>query len=334
MKHPHTGKFLFELPPHLKVAALKDTKITLFMFSVDDGETTWVTGADIAKLAGDPLVNYAFNDDCDPSVRVDYESGHVLCDERGGWGRTRKMDFASLEDLAAEWNVTFDVGATTEEVAEMGYKLIYAQHMVDHGLNPENYLPRPPKYLPAFNMISEWYGDRTAGRSGVYLINHIKDGLEIMKEIGATQDAMSAFCLHPMFQDDADLLVNIVLAREQDPYVMTLVMEYRSQANRALSNSVTLEYGFDGPVPSQARSVRYPDWTALPASAGPLSEVRDMLIADKVQNFADFEVHHLDTHTRSAELEHYFECWLKTLDISTIRYEELKNIMHRWQNKV
>lgn len=331
MKHPHTGKFLFELPPHLKAAAIKDTKITLFMFSVDDGKTMWVTGADIAKLAGDPLVNYAFNDECDPGVRVDYETGHVLCDERGGWGRTRKMDFASLEELAEEWNVTFDVGATTEEVAEMGYRLIYAQHMVDHGLNPENFLPRPPAYQPALGLIRVFYGDKTAARSGVPLINHVLDGLEIMKEIGATEDAMSAFCLHPMFQNDEDLLENLELTRTIDPYVMTLVMEYRSQANRALSNSVTLEYGFDGPVPSQAQSVRYPDWTGLPPTPGPLEEVRDMLIADKVQNFADFEVHHLGKHKRSDELEHYFECWLKALGVSPIRYEELKNIMHRWQ---
>lgn len=170
MKHPHTGKFLFEVPLHFHTAAIKDTKITLFMFSVDGGQTMWVTGADISMLAGDPLVNYAFNDQCDPTVRVDYETGYVLCDERGGWGRTRKEDFATLEDLAAEWNVTFDVGATTEEVAEMGYKLIYAQHMIDHGLLPDNYLVRPPLsfYLPALPDPEGDDGNYTEGQMLVY----------------------------------------------------------------------------------------------------------------------------------------------------------------------
>ena len=44
-------------------------------------------------------------------------------------------------------------------------------------------------------------------------------------------------------------------------------------------------------------------------------EVRLMLIADKVQNYKDFMLHHFMTHKRSNQLYMYFHNWFTLLDI-------------------
>jgi len=48
-----------------------------------------------------------------------------------------------------------------------------------------------------------------------------------------------------------------------------------------------------------------------------------MLVADKVQNRKDFLAYHKGTHARSDELDYYFKLWLRRLDISEERYQEL-----------
>ena len=47
-----------------------------------------------------------------------------------------------------------------------------------------------------------------------------------------------------------------------------------------------------------------------------------MLIADKIQNKKDFELYHKGSHPRSMELDHYFNNWLKRLNISEAFYAE------------
>jgi hypothetical protein len=54
-------------------------------------------------------------------------------------------------------------------------------------------------------LIAEYYGDRRAKRSGVPYINHITEGLVVMDRLGASKVAKDAYCVHPIFQDDATL---------------------------------------------------------------------------------------------------------------------------------
>lgn len=49
-----------------------------------------------------------------------------------------------------------------------------------------------------------------------------------------------------------------------------------------------------------------------------LKEVRDMLVADKVQNYKDFLLFHKDTHERSNALDKYFNLWIDKLDAKEI----------------
>jgi hypothetical protein len=175
------------------------------------------------------------------------------------------------------------------------------------------------KRSPAYEQISLFYGERKAERSRVRLMQHINDGLVVLDEIGASLHAREAFCLHPMFQADADLKATVL---REGPFwyyhahLLLLVMEYRNQANAWLSDKVDKDLVETGkPTP------------------GPLSEVRDMLIADKVQNRKDFETYHKSTHPRSAELDLYFYRWLLALDVEQEDYDRLCEAIDRANSK-
>jgi (p)ppGpp synthase/HD superfamily hydrolase len=56
----------------------------------------------------------------------------------------------------------------------------------------------------AYKIISDYYGESTTKRSGVKLINHIDEGIEILKSIGADDDTIDAYCLHPILQSDEE----------------------------------------------------------------------------------------------------------------------------------
>ena len=154
-----------------------------------------------------------------------------------------------------------------------------------------------------YRLIREHYGSRTAKRSGVPLINHIDEGLIVLDVISTTDDAKKAYCIHPLVQQDEDLYKNYSMISETvSTHVMMLVMEYRNIANQWLSDS--------------ARS-------ANPPKLSPLLEVNDMLTADKVQNRKDFIKYHMNTHSRSDDLNIYFTRWLGALGVSQESYRDL-----------
>ena len=69
-------------------------------------------------------------------------------------------------------------------------------------------------------------------------------------------------------------------------------MEYRRVANSYLSHDVPEDFvGFS------------------------CEEVKQMLIADKVQNYKDFLIYHSETHPRKEELDFYFNKWFEFLEI-------------------
>ena len=145
-------------------------------------------------------------------------------------------------------------------------------------------------------LISAHYGDGRAKRSGVRLMNHIDEGLKILEKLGASERAARAFCLHPLFQTDKDLLNTYGTDLSvYDPYVLTLVVEYRNTANAALS----------------VRDIIHPSEIEL----SPLEEVNDMLRADKLQNYKDFLKYHSKTHPRAMALDIYFRCWIQRLGV-------------------
>lgn len=154
-----------------------------------------------------------------------------------------------------------------------------------------------------YELIRKYYGDKKAKRSGVPYINHIDEGLIILDAIGASSCAKDAYCIHPILQDDDTLDANMGLVKDVHYRTIITAMEYRNVANRGLS----------------CYQVDNPDNIYL----GPLKDVRDMLVADKVQNRKDFYVHHYGTHPKSIELDRYFRNWLRALEITEAEYNRL-----------
>jgi hypothetical protein len=156
-----------------------------------------------------------------------------------------------------------------------------------------------------YRAISAHYDDRCARRSGVPLMNHIDEGLAVLRAINASERAMRAFTIHPLVQLDEELPRSYERLGEltDDPRVLVLAMEYRNIANAYLSG----------------REVASLDEIGL----GPLPEVHAMLVADKVQNRKDFARYHRGTHPRSDALDRYFDNWLRRLGITEDRYDAL-----------
>jgi hypothetical protein len=174
------------------------------------------------------------------------------------------------------------------------------------------------------SIIHRYYGDKVAKRTGVPLINHITEGIKILNELNASIPAIEAYCVHPIFQGDDDLLDNVMgeglitkksmsgaplLSDVRDLHVRVIInaMEYRSVANEYLSKR-------------KIRSIKS-------IRLSPLEDVNMMLIADKVQNRKDFDLYHKGTHPRSEELTEYFNNWLERLGVSEEKYQELIGLL-------
>ncbi len=154
-----------------------------------------------------------------------------------------------------------------------------------------------------YKIISDFYGKEKAKRSGLYLMNHIDEGLKILDFINASEIAKKAYCLHPVVQSDEALIENYEFDFSGiHPQVLICLMEYRSVANAYLSK----------------RKIASIEEIRL----SPLKDVNDMLIADKVQNRKDFDKHHKGTHKRSDALVLYFNNWLERLEVTDKLYEE------------
>ena len=153
-----------------------------------------------------------------------------------------------------------------------------------------------------YQLIREFYAEREAARSKVPLMNHINEGLIVLDMIGAHDCSMKAFCLHPMVQDDQPLKKHYIhIQNVCSSLVIMMAMEYRNVANIGLLGGVQ--------------------------QLSPLSEVNDMLIADKVQNRKDLELYHMDSHPRADILLDYFKNWLNVLSVSEDTYQQYKTIL-------
>jgi len=153
-----------------------------------------------------------------------------------------------------------------------------------------------------YRAIERHFGGRRAARSGVLYMNHIDEGLAVLRDLGATERAKRAWCIHPMVQLDADLPASYadLGALSDDPAVLVLAMEYRNIANAHLS--------------------RHEVASSADIAMSPLAEVGDMLRADKVQNYKDFLLYHRDSHPRAAALHRYFRQWLEHLSVDGDRF--------------
>ena len=160
---------------------------------------------------------------------------------------------------------------------------------------------------PEYDAIANMYGDRCADRTRVHLINHIDEGIYILKRIGASELAQRAYALHPIIQGELEFkqFWDCEMTENKfghwDGRVLLLAAEYRNIANAYLSHCASSET----------------------FALSPISEVNQMLIADKIQNRKDFDRYHNGTHPKSDRLIEYFGQWLRRLQISEEANKEM-----------
>jgi hypothetical protein len=162
----------------------------------------------------------------------------------------------------------------------------------------------------ALEIVYYYYLNKYAERSALPYIFHIWEGIRILQELGADQNTIAAWCIHPLVQSDEDFdremnqscLINEFISGP----ALFLALEYRHRANSHLSH-----------MPSKVPSF------------GHRKEVKHMLIADKVQNRKDFEKHLQGKEgVNSHRLNSYYKEWLKALGISEKRYKELARLIY------
>lgn len=165
----------------------------------------------------------------------------------------------------------------------------------------------------AIQLITKFYGDDRAERTGVPYINHIHEGISILEDLGASEEVQDAYALHPIFQMLDNPEVHPLLQGLGDyleSYSVFLAREYKKTANaylckphyRSPDDKITLS--------------EYPD-------------VNLMLIADKIQNRKDFETHYenqenKDVFSRADNLAQYFRNWLRALNVTEEEYQHYK----------
>lgn len=138
-----------------------------------------------------------------------------------------------------------------------------------------------------YKIISKYYEGKFAQRSGLPYINHIHEGCLMLE----TDLEKKAFMLHPIFQNGDQDKVDLSGISDM---VKAMSKQYADVANNYLPK----------------------DWEKKPPDI-PYT-IKDMLYADKVQNYKDFRAH-IDkiNPSRHNQLETYFHKWFKVLNFGT-----------------
>ena len=150
-------------------------------------------------------------------------------------------------------------------------------------------------------MILDFYGQGTTLRSGVPFMNHIDEGLEMLRLWGASEEAQRAFCIHPIVQEQVNRSYLVSdLAGDIDPKVLQIAEEYAEKANVFLCKLET----------DYVCNIR-----EVYDLVGKIStDVAYMLLADKKQNYKDFLKYHQNSHPRARRLDLYFRLCIKYLE--------------------
>lgn len=142
--------------------------------------------------------------------------------------------------------------------------------------------------MQEYRVIQEFYGTRTAKRSNVPLMNHIDEGLALLRWWRASRRVRAAYCIHPIVQNDEPVDVTW-----SDSF--GLAKEYKDKANAYLCREET-----DHICTSAQVHLLVGDMS---------QECALLLLADKMQNLKDFRKYHRD-HPREKQLKNYFMTWI------------------------
>lgn len=168
----------------------------------------------------------------------------------------------------------------------------------------------------AWYMVQEFYGAKRAERTGLPLINHIEEGVKVLVELNASPEVIDAFIIHPVYQtlDNPD---DTLLVKGNSRHLHPKAIEF-AKAYKETANSYLCKPHYRGPE-DEIRLSEF--W-----------QVNLMLVADKVQNRKDFELHYehqedKEVFNRTEELAQYFKNWLKALGVPESVYFKLKEMI-------
>lgn len=156
--------------------------------------------------------------------------------------------------------------------------------------------------------ISKAYGEKKAKRSGLPLMNHIDEGLDILNILNSSDEAKRAFCIHPIFQSETMIDYRsdyLSMIGDEDFVVGELARKYSVLANSFLCRPHTDSWGKDE-ILKQLANANGGEYILSP-------EISDMLLTDKTQNYKDFILYHYGSHERSSELFNYFHLWIDVI---------------------
>lgn len=114
-------------------------------------------------------------------VHVDYEKKRVAVDEYGGWSRRYEMTFDKLLKFAAMWHINFDVNLPEAELADLGARLIWANHALEHGLSADRYLNRPTTLTEAEKGVVKAFQALIQTHGSDFVMRNVK--VELREEI-------------------------------------------------------------------------------------------------------------------------------------------------------
>jgi len=145
---------------------------------------------------------------------------------------------------------------------------------------------------PEYEEITRHYGDARAKRSGLYYMNHIDEGIAILRKFGVEDYVLKAWMLHPLFQVDLENFHKRNYGGlKLDMEVVMMAMAYRETANSYLPRNVR----------DKVPEVK-------------VKELHLMLLADKIQNAKDCRRNPNIEPWREDGLALYFGKWRLCLD--------------------
>lgn len=181
----------------------------------------------------------------------------------------------------------------------------------------DSFFSTPVHLATAEEFIFSVYGNKRAKRSSVPLINHILEGYIILNLLGlSVDDTEQAYALHPVFQSGKanDLIALTEYTQNRNTNIITANTVLNAQTYAIIANSLLYtEFASGGLVPSELYRSKI---------------VKNMLIADKVQNYKDFRLYH-KTH-KNQDLADYFKYWLESMSMSIEAFEQLEAALNNF----
>lgn len=172
---------------------------------------------------------------------------------------------------------------------------------------------------PEYALVKSYYGDKTAKRSGVPLMNHIDEGIDMLKAMRASELAIKAYCLHPLAQGGDFAWEMVLRTPGLNRDAVSLSIQYAHAADAYLCRPKTDHFTSKEIFQAVGRLSR---------------DLIHMLVADKIQNEKDFELYHKATHPRSAQLANYFCLWLDYLEeMEALNLREARRPKKKWERK-